>query len=167
MAHFGMKLHAVIAAFRVTHGCDRAVARPGQGNKTGWRGLDAVAVAHPHRVAARREEQVLADGFDGRRPIFAVRRRGNPPTQGMGQGLHAVADTQHRQSAFQQVGQHIRRAGSINRVWPAGKNEAFRVKGQDFFRRSIPGKKLAVYMRFAHAAGDQLAVLRTKIENRD
>src|SRR6185436_8158613 len=86
---------------------------------------------------------------------------------GMGKKLHPVTDAEGRQTGSQNVVGQRGRAGFVDGARPAGKNEAARVEGQDLLGGRIKRKELAVDLRLAHAAGDELRKLRTEVENSD
>ena len=61
------------------------------------------------------------------------------------------------------------RGGSAvgHRFGAAGKDDALRLEFADRGIRDIPGMHLAVHAELAHAARDQLRVLRAEVEDQD
>ena len=83
----------------------------------------------------------------------------------MGEGLHPVADSQHGQPAFEDVG---RRQGGVFLVdagGPAGQDKTLGIKGSYAFPGSIVGKNLAEDLALSHPAGDEHAVLGTEVQH--
>jgi len=78
----------------------------------------------------------------------------------------AVADAEHGDAQIENAGVGLI-VGVVHGIGAAGEDNAFRIKGFDGFKRHIVGMQLAVNMGFAHAAGDKLGNLRTKVENKD
>ncbi len=85
----------------------------------------------------------------------------------LGHGLHAVADTKHRQAHLEHA---LRGAGGIQL------GDGFRATGQDdavgvvfanLFFGDIEGADFREYADFANPAGDQLCVLGAEVENQD
>src|SRR5437588_625185 len=60
-----------------------------------------------------------------------------------------------------------RRAGGINTVWAARKDDTVRLPRQDLLDGRRVREELAVHAALADPAGDQLTVLGAKIENED
>ncbi len=90
---------------------------------------------------------------------------GYPPAQVVSQELHPVADAQHRQLALQHVSGQLGGIRFVHTAWPAAEDKTARVDGQHLFCRGIVAKELAIDLGLAHAPGDELAVLRPKIED--
>ncbi|MDT4862520.1 hypothetical protein FQZ97_971790 [compost metagenome] len=85
----------------------------------------------------------------------------------LGHGLHAVADAEQR---YVQVEHGLRRAwavGLVHGLRATGEDDAARGEGADRLVVHVERMDLAVHTDFAHAAGDQLGVLGTEVEDQD
>ncbi len=173
----GVELHAVEATRLVGHAGDRAARRRGhQLEARGQRG-DLVAVAHPHlehavalggaevldpveelRVAARADlgvaELAVVAPLDGAAELRRHR-------------LHAVADAQHRHADRPD---RMRRAQLVVLVGAgvaAAEDDPLGREGPHEVVGHVLRVDLAVHVRFAYAAGNQLGDLRAEIEDED
>ena len=152
------------------HAGDDAVFGHGGGDEAGGDFFHVVAVAHPH---------LRALGHAGEERTFPVRddERGAPvfPGGGTAHGpavlergqLHAVADAEDRQPEVEKSLGQTGRIGFEHAARPAGDDQAGGRARHDLFDRRVPGQDLAVHFHFAHAAGDELGVLRAAVENDD
>ena len=163
--HFRVKLDAVNAPFGAAHDSPGAVGAAAQQLKAGRKSFHTVAVRHPHRIFTPRHEGVIHIHAHFGVAVFAFTAGGYLAAQVMGQQLHTVADTQHGQAGIQHIIRQGGRALFIYRVWPARQDITLGVQRQDFFRRGIPVKQLAIHLQFAHAARDQLGILRPIIQD--
>lgn len=82
-------------------------------------------------------------------------------------GLHAVAHAQHRHAGVEHVVRGARAAGFGGAFRAAGEDNAAWVEFADLLFANVPGPQFAVNADFAHAAGDQLGVLRTEVQYQD
>ncbi len=127
------------AALQVAHGGDGAVAAAGQRDKAGRQALRCGRRATSTPAGCRAGRSGLGtQRLDLGRAVFALGGGGHPPAQGVGQGLHAVADAQDGQPALQHVGGDEGRSGLVDRGRPAGKDEAFGLQRQHLSRRAHP-----------------------------
>ena len=99
-----MELQAEDAAIRAAHRGEGAVAAGSQRAEAWRQGFQAVAVRHPHRVAAFGDERVGAQGLHLGGTVLALAGASHAPAQRMGEKLHAVADAQHGQTGPEHVG---------------------------------------------------------------
>ena len=86
------------------------------------------------------------------------------------QGLHPIADAQDRQSArggFQDPTWHQRGAGIVYAGWTARQDDPFGIDVLNRFPGGICWHDLGVNLELPNSAGDQVAVLRAKIDNYD
>src|SRR5260370_23331327 len=95
-----MKLDGVNFALRIFDGSD-GVLRAARGSKARRQPDDVVAVTVPdaQRVGKLREELGWVSGtidVQNRAAVFTARRRLHFPAQVVGEPLHTVADSQHR-----------------------------------------------------------------------
>src|SRR3989338_2322480 len=82
-------------------------------------------------------------------------------------GLHAVADTQDGHTQFEYDLRRLPFLGLIDRVRPAGENDALRIEVTDECLADIERVQLAIHLLLAHAAGNELCDLGTEVENED
>src|SRR6266851_1077264 len=85
----------------------------------------------------------------------------------MGDELHAVANAQHWDAGAQRLRVDLRRPGLVNARRSAREDEPGRLPAPQLRPGRRARDELAVHIRFAHAARDELAVLRTEIEHED
>ena len=85
----------------------------------------------------------------------------------VGQGLHAIADPQDRQPAFNQVILDVWCAFSVDGLRSTGKDDTLGVAVERLFFIRMPGEQIAVDVHIANAATDQLRVLGAKIQDDD
>ena len=79
---------------------------------------------------------------------------------------HAVADAEKRHRQLQIARREtFGRVVLVNARRSAGKDDSFGLERVNFFQRDVERMDLAVNLGLADAAGDQLGVLRTEIEN--
>ena len=173
----GMELYAIEAAALVAHGREgNGAGRRGRAESR-WQRVDPVAVAHPHiehrpsgRIAAVGEfiEEARGAG-DGHFRVteLALGPGRDPPAELLRHGLHAVADAEHRHAELIDRRGRPGRAGGRHRLRAAGEDHAARPEGAHPGVAHVPGVDLAVHAELAHAAGDELGVLRTEIEDQD
>ncbi len=173
----GMELHRVEAARRIGHRRDRArVAAPDHAESRRQRG-DLVAVAHPDveqpvalrvaavldageelRVSARAHLRVAELAHAARLDRAAELRRHR---------LHAVADAEHRHALRPHGGRRARRVAVGHAVRAAREHDALRREAADEIVADVVRMDLAVDVRLAQAARDQLRVLRAEVEDQD
>src|SRR3990172_8456976 len=165
MADLRMELQPDPAPLSVEHGGAGGVGRRRQDFESRRRRFDAIPVGHPHLVPAGRKKRIGLHHFDLGRPVLALVRAGHPAAEGLRHELHPVADAEDRQARLGDVGGQPRRAGLVDRGRTAGEDDALRVESEDFFRCGIERKQLAVNLGFSDTTGDQLAGLRTEIED--
>lgn len=177
VGHFRVELHAVVAADVVVHASDRAAWGAGQNVEVARHLGDLVTVAHPHVQAQHAvvvnvvfdavEQAALADNVHA--GITELTQVGTfyLAAHLLGHGLHAVANTQHRHIQVKHGLRSARAVGFVDRLGAAGKDDAARVEFADRFIVHVERVQFAVHADFAHAAGDQLGVLGTEIEDQD
>src|SRR5216684_2058300 len=88
-------------------------------------------------------------------------------TKVVGDQLHAVADAEHGNPRPQRLRVDLRSAGLVDARWTAPEDQSGRVARLQLGPRRRPGHELAVHVRLAHAARDQLAELGAEIEDED
>ncbi len=88
-----MELKSVKFPVHVPHGGDRGVLGIGPGFETRRQFLDAVPMGHPDLVFPQRDDRILDVGVHGHRAVLALRCGGDATPEGIGESLHAVADS--------------------------------------------------------------------------
>ena len=177
VGHFRMELHAVVGAAVIGHGGDRAARGAGQDVEAGGHGRDLVAVAHPHiqtehavgvhMVFDAVEQAGLADHIDAGIAELTQVGTFHLAAQLLGHGLHAIADTEQRDAQIEYGLRRARAAGLMHRLRATGENDAARGEGANGGVVHVERVDLAIHADLAHAAGDQLGVLGTEIQNQD
>ncbi len=138
---------------------------------------DLVAVAHPHIEAEHAvvihvvfdavEQLRLADQIDAGIAELANIGALHLAAELLGHGLHAIADAEQRHTEIEHRLRRARAAFLVNRLRAAGEDDAAWREGTDVVLAHVPRMQLAVHADLAHAAGDQLGVLGTEVENQN
>ncbi len=172
---FGVELDGVEAAIGMGGGGEGGVGGVGEGQEAGGQPFDFVAVAHPDLAAAASllflpiaEEGggVIVDVEEGG-AVFAFLAGGDTAAEIVGEELHAVADAEDGQAALEEVGGQGGRALIVDAVGAAAEDEALGVVAHDELGGRAPGVELTVDAGLAHAAGDELRVLGSVVEDDD
>jgi hypothetical protein len=82
-------------------------------------------------------------------------------------GLHSVADAEHRDSRRPYACRCPRRFTVDDAVRASRKNDPRRRELADERLRYVERMDFTIHVQLAHAAGDELSVLRAEIENQD
>lgn len=138
---------------------------------------DFVTVAHPYVEAEQAvgvdvvfnavEQTALADHVNAGITELTQLGTFNLAAQLFGHGLHAVADTEDRHAQVENGLRAARAVGFVNRLRATGEDDAFRSEFADRIFVHVERMQFAVHTDFAHAAGDQLGVLGTEVEDQD
>jgi hypothetical protein len=96
-----------------------------------------------------------------------MRAGGDATTELLRHRLHAVANAEHRHAELEHRLRRRRPLRVGDRLRTAGENDALGAEVTNFGIGDVPRQDLAVNAAFAHAASDQLSVLRTEIENQN
>ena len=175
--YLGVELHGVVTARLVGHAGDGATGRAGHLLEAWGQLGDLVAMAHPHlehAVALGRAEVLDAIEHAGVAPgthfgitEFAVGTPRHLAPQLHRHGLHAVADAEHGNT---EVPHRLRRAQLMVFVGAgvaAGEDHTPGRESPDEVVRDVVGMDLAVDVRLAHAARNQLRDLGAEVEDED
>ena len=119
MVDFRVELQAIVAARGVGHGGEGAVAALCQGAETRRQFGQLVAVRHPDLEGIAAQQRIPGQRLNNGVTVLTVGRGIDLAAQGVGQGLHPVANAQNRQSACENEILNKGRARRIDRVWPA------------------------------------------------
>src|SRR5690606_507102 len=85
--------------------------------------------------------------------------------KGLGEELHAVADAERRQVFLDHPVRELRRALLVDARRTAGEDDRPGVELLDLFPRAVMRDELAENANLPDAAGDELAVLRSEVED--
>ena len=123
-------------------------------------------MAHQHlRVGYVKKEGEGGVELGVQRAVFALFAGCDAAAQLVRQKLHAVADSEHRNSEIKNLRVAAQGFVRINAVGSAGKNYADGRNFFDFFKGNVAGLDFGINPKLAHAARDKLAVLSAEIEN--
>lgn len=100
-------------------------------------------------------------------PIFAMFRRAHFSSQRMNHELQSVADAEHRYSQLKYTRIGYGRVFVVNRARATGKNDADRMLISYLLNAGVARENYGIDVLFADSAGDQLRILRPKIEDND
>ncbi len=128
---------------------------------------DRVSMAHPDRQfrgQVVKEASPLLD-VDVCRAVLTFAGRRDLSAELIGKELHAIADAQHRNAGIERRRIAARGAVLVNAGRSSGEDERLRRAQTDRLPGRGPRDQLAVDAGLADAPGDQLAVLRPKIED--
>ena len=124
---------------------------------------------HPHHLVVRGSVEqagpLLHAG--GGVPVLASARAPDRSTQRLGHGLEAVADTQDRDSGVEDGRVDGWGAVGVDRRRAAGEDDGRRPPVQHGGSIHGVGHDLGVDAGLAHAAGDELGVLRAEVHHED
>ena len=166
----GVELHAREAALAVFERRDRGAGRlRGDREALGGRG-DGVAVRHPDRLLAGQvAEEAAVTGADGqgRAAELAEARALDRAAERLRHRLEAVADAEDRHPRAKQCRIDTWCAFGVHARWSAGEDDRDGIAREHFGHGHRVGDDLGVHARLAHAAGDQLGVLRTEVHDQD
>ncbi|MCY1422568.1 hypothetical protein D9M71_382550 [compost metagenome] len=134
-------------------------------------------MAHPHVEAEHAvfvdvvfdtvQQAGLADDVNAGIAEFAQIGALHIAAQLFGHGLHAVADAEQRHLEIEHRTGRARAVFLMHRLRTAGEDDAARGKGANGVVAHVERVDFAVHADLAHAAGDQLGVLGTEIEDQD
>ena len=169
MLDLGVELRGKDFALDALHGSNRAhVGAGGNGKALGHLG-HGVAVAHPHGLLHGRRVKELGAGRarDGSATILAHLGVADLAAERHSRDLVAVAKAQDGKA---QVKDDRIDGGSvlgIHRSRAAGKDERRGVHLANLVGRDVAGDNLGIHVEVADATGNELTVLRTKVEYED
>jgi len=153
----------------VGEGRDRRVAAGREKPEAGRHLAHVVAMAHPDRQVAVQATEDAARLLDGQQcgPILAGMSGVDLASQVVGDQLHAVADAEHRDTGAERLRVELRRVRVVDAGGPAAEDQARGLAPLQLLPGRRAWNELAVDVRFADAARDQLAELRAIVEDED
>ena len=104
---------------------------------------------------------------DFRMPVFALFRCGHDAAQRTAHQLHAVANTENRNSRMKQLGFDLRRIFGIDARRSSRKDNAFRCFVDNRIRALAVADDFGVDAAFADTPCNQLRILSAKVNNDD
>lgn len=164
-----MKLHPVETTPWIGNGGTGGVVGRGQGVKARRQFGNRIPVAHPHDAVFRQVgEQVGGiQNVQSGTAIFPLLGCFHLAPQLLHHELHAVAHPQNRDPQVPNLGVTHRSGWLIHRVGAPGEDNALRLQLPQLLSRGAIGKDFRIDVGFADAAGNELRVLGSKIENDD
>ena len=162
-----MELEAIKALFRTFHGGYRGGICVGGPPESFRHPGDIIGVAHPaDPLLGQAPEKYAVAVIKGLGlAILLGLGGGDLPAQGVGHGLDAVADPQHRHPLAENLRVDAGGVWEIDTVGPTGENHANGPQLRQLLQSPVIGVYLAVYPQLPHPAGDKLVVLAAKIQN--
>ena len=167
--HLGVPLHAEEPPLGVLEGGDLGAVGAAGHREARRRDDDRVAVRHPHRLRAGWPGEEHRVGLDGGRgaPELGALGALHRAAERLGHRLEAVADAEHRDAGVEQRGVDRRRAVGVDAGRAAREDHRRGSPGQHLGHGHLVRDDLAVDLRLAHAAGDQLRVLGAEVDDED
>ena len=165
----GVELRGEDLALGTLHGSNRAhVGAGGNGKALGHLG-HGVAVAHPHGLLHRRGVKELGAGRarDGGAAVLAHLGVADLAAERHGRDLMAVAKAQNGKAQVKDGGIDGRSVLGIHRSRAAREDERRGVHFANLIGRDVAGNDLGIHVEVADATGNELTVLRTKVEYED
>jgi hypothetical protein len=132
------------------------------------RALHGVAVAHPDVLRlglAAEDRAAVADDAGLGGAVLAVAGVADLAAEGAGHHLEAVADAEHGHAELEDGGVELRGALLVHGRGTAREHDAERLLRLDLGRGDAVRHELGVHAGLAHAARDQLRVLRTEVDH--
>ena len=171
MRDLGVELHAEETPRTIRHGGDRRIRGAGRDFEIRRQRHDLVAVAHPHgqpTVDPEASEQAIGavfDDVDVRAAELALGRGFDGAAELGGQRVHAIADAEHGDPGVEHLVGNAGRRDFGHGFRAAGENHSPRRECVDEFGGQVERVYLAIHPGLAHAAGDELRVLRSEVDD--
>ena len=163
-----MELCGVDLALGALHGGDGAHVGGGDHGETFGDVLHGVEVAHPHGlIGGRAREQLAAGDVQRGGAVFAHLGVVHAAAQGDGGHLMAVAKAQDRHAQLVDGRVDARRVLGVDGGRAAGQDDGCRRHLAHLVGGDVARYDFGVHVQIAHAAGDQLPVLRAEVEHGD
>ena len=169
MNNFWMELQTIKMTFDI-FGCRNRCIRCGSGDgKPLGQCPDGIAVAHPALCLFSHtgEDAFLFVNVEFGKSVFTFGRTDDVAAQGINHVLQAVADAQYRNAEPKNAFVHTRGTFGINTCRTARQDDTLRCELPDRFNADVWRLNLTVNMVLPYPAGNQLIVLRTKINDQN
>ncbi len=169
---FGMEHQPVIFAFLVLDHGERRIGGNARDHEAGRHPGDAVAMAHPDRMALADCPRVLEQAARPLHLDVGAAELAMVPALDLAAelGRHghlAVADAEHGNTGVEDQLRGARGAFLVHRFRPAGEDHRFRLHLLERGFRLLERHDLAIDALLAHAAGNQLRHLAAEIDNQN
>ena len=163
-----MELRGVDLALRALHGGHGAYVGGGDHGEAGGNVLHGIEMAHPHGlIGGRASEQLAAGDVQLGGAVFAHLGVVYAAAQGDGGHLMAVAEAQDRHAQLVDGGVDARSVLCVDGGRAAGQDDGGGRHLTHLVGGDVARDDLRVHVQIAHAAGDQLPVLRAEVEHDD
>src|ERR1700683_2227746 len=113
------------------------------------------------------EQPIMLIDRERRGTILARVRPRAVGTQMLRDDVHPIADPQHGTAKREHLAADIRSAGFVEAPRGARQDYPARLHRPDLLRGEVVWMNLAIDARFTHPSGNELSVLRAKIEDQD
>ena len=167
--HLGVPLEPEQVAVGALEGGDLGTGRRAGHREPGRCDHDRVPVRHPHRLLRGlpgEQHRVRLDGGGGA-PVLGALGALHRAAEGLGHRLEAVADPEGGHAGVEQRGVDVGRTVGVDAGGTTGEDHRRRALGEHLGHGHRVGDDLAVDVRLAHAAGDELGVLRPEVHDED
>jgi hypothetical protein len=126
-------------------------------------------MAHPNGKLWGHAFQKLALSYlpHRRQAVLAAIRRLDATATEIAQELKTITDSQDRNSQFENLGSAMRGSFLIDGARATRQNYSLGFDLADSFRRNTEWMDFAIHPQLANSPGNQLCILRSKIENED
>ena len=164
-----MELHGIESA-RITGDGGVGTVRGVRGaDKALGQSRDLIGVAHEADLLLREavEEDAAALHLRLRAAILARLARGDRAAERPVHELHAVADAEDRHAEVKERLVAAGRAVEIDAVGSSGEDDADGIQSLNALKRRITGENDGIDPALAHAAGNELFILSSEIEDDD
>jgi len=166
--HLGVELHAVVAGLGVGHDGKRARLALREHAEAVRQLGNLVAVRHPDDAALAHalEQPCALHHVEFRAPVLgAFLRRRDLAAGVLRHPLQPVADAQYGHALLQDRGIERRRIVFVHRTRATREDDRLRPHGRKGEHRALGHGDARVHAHLAHAARDQLAVLRPEVDD--
>ena len=171
VAHLGMELRRVQPALRALHRGHGAHVGRGRHREARRRLGYGVAVAHPHRLLdgrlAVQQGRPLVAPRQRRGSVLALLGVAHGAAQRDGHNLLAVAEAQHGNAQLEDARIDGRRVLGVHAGRPARQDDGRGRELAHLLGGDVARDDFRVHVQIAHAAGDQLPVLGSEIDDDD
>src|SRR5574337_931635 len=169
MSDFGVKLDCEERLCSMADRGKRRIGRVGEATECVGDRLKLVPMAHPDREPTAEAGKEIGDVVDQERSPAILPGSGScrHGAVKVTENPHPIADPQDRYAMFDYLAPAEGRIWLVDTGWTTRENDPFGIKNLHVVRWQVERVDFAVDAQFADAAGDQLRVLRTEIENED
>ena len=168
VAHLGMELRRVQPALGVLHGRNRADVGVRSDDEAVRHLGHGIAVAHPHGLLVRRvREQPRIGARDLGWTVLALVSVPHRAAERHGHGLLPVAEAEHGNPQLEDGRVHAGRVLGVHARRAARQDDRRRRQLAHLVSRDVARYDFGVNPQVTNASGDELPVLRSKIQHDD